>query len=49
MTLRAVILNFAKVRYPFEITLRGLKIVVDCANGATYRVAPAVFKNWALK
>jgi len=24
-------------------TLRGLKIVVDCANGAAYKVAPAVF------
>ena len=24
-------------------TLRGLKLVVDCANGAAYRVAPAVF------
>jgi len=25
------------------LTLRGLKIVVDCAHGATYKVAPAVF------
>ena len=25
--------------------LRGLKIVVDCAHGATYRVAPAVFEE----
>lgn len=26
-------------------TLKGLKLVVDCANGAAYRVAPAVFEE----
>ncbi len=31
---------FAKNSFPKELTLNGLKIVVDCANGATYRVAP---------
>ncbi len=36
-------IEFCKGTIPFEISLRGLKIVVDCANGATYRVAPAVF------
>ncbi len=34
---------FAKNAFPDELTLDGLKIAVDCANGATYRVAPAVF------
>ncbi|MEK6531902.1 MAG: phosphoglucosamine mutase, partial [Deltaproteobacteria bacterium] len=34
---------FAKNAFPNELTLDGLKIAVDCANGATYRVAPAVF------
>jgi phosphoglucosamine mutase len=34
---------FAKNTFPRELTLEGLKIVVDCANGATYRVAPEVF------
>jgi phosphoglucosamine mutase len=38
-------IEFCKGTIPFEITLRGLKIVVDCANGATYRVAPAVFEE----
>jgi phosphoglucosamine mutase len=33
-------IEFCKGTIPFEITLHGLKIVVDCANGATYRVAP---------
>jgi phosphoglucosamine mutase len=30
---------------PFETMFRGLKSVVDCANGATYRVAPAVLEE----
>jgi phosphoglucosamine mutase len=38
-------IEFCKGTIPFEITLHGLKIVVDCANGATYRVAPAVFEE----
>ena len=31
---------FAKNTFPRELTLDGLKIVVDCGNGATYKVAP---------
>ena len=31
---------FAKNTFPKELTLEGLKIVVDCGNGATYKVAP---------
>src|SRR5210317_704909 len=38
-------IEFCKGTVPFEVSLRGLKIVVDCANGATYRVAPAVFEE----
>mgnify|MGYP001812712193 CR=1 FL=1 len=38
-------IEFCKGTVPFEISLRGLKIVVDCANGATYRVAPAVMRE----
>ncbi|HBO83672.1 MAG: phosphoglucosamine mutase [Deltaproteobacteria bacterium GWC2_42_11] len=34
---------FAKNSFPKELTLNGLKIVVDCANGACYKVAPEVF------
>jgi len=36
---------FAKDALPGHLTLRGMKIVVDCANGAAYRVAPAVFEE----
>ncbi len=34
---------FVKNTFPKELTLDGLKIVVDCANGATYRAAPEAF------
>ena len=34
---------FLKNAFPRHLTLEGLKIVVDCANGAAYKVAPAVF------
>jgi phosphoglucosamine mutase len=36
---------FAKDTFPAHLTLRGLKIVVDCANGAAYKVAPSVFEE----
>jgi phosphoglucosamine mutase len=35
----------AKDSFPLDLPLRGLKIVVDCANGAAYRAAPAVFEE----
>jgi phosphoglucosamine mutase len=35
-------IEFCKSTIPSRISLRGLKIVVDCANGATYQVAPSV-------
>ncbi|WP_434777097.1 phosphoglucosamine mutase [Neisseria sp. Ec49-e6-T10] len=36
-------IEFCKSSFPHYRHLRGLKIVVDCANGATYHVAPKVF------
>jgi phosphoglucosamine mutase len=36
-------IEFCKSTIPSRTTLKGLKIVVDCANGATYHVAPSVF------
>ena len=35
--------EFCKSTFPNDLDLRGLKIVLDCANGATYHVAPDVF------
>jgi len=34
-----------KNTFPKALTLDGMKIVLDCANGAAYRVAPAVFEE----
>jgi phosphoglucosamine mutase len=36
-------IEFVKQTFPRGLRLDGLKIVVDCAHGAAYRVAPAVF------
>src|SRR4051812_43632239 len=36
-------IEFCKSTFPNDLDLRGLKIVVDCANGACYQVAPHVF------
>ncbi len=36
-------IEFCKSSFPFDKDLRGLRLVVDCANGATYHVAPHVF------
>ena len=38
-------IEFAKASFPKGFTLRGLKIVVDCANGAAYRVSPTVLRE----
>jgi phosphoglucosamine mutase len=36
-------IEFCKGSFPNELDLRGLKIVVDCAHGAAYNIAPHVF------
>jgi phosphoglucosamine mutase len=36
-------IEFCKSTFPTHLDLRGLRIVVDCAHGATYHVAPPVF------
>lgn len=36
-------IEFCKSTFPNELDLRGLKIVVDCAHGAAYHIAPNVF------
>jgi len=36
-------IEFCKSTFPNELDLRGMKIVVDCAHGATYHIAPHVF------
>jgi phosphoglucosamine mutase len=34
---------FCKDTFPDTVSLEGLKIVLDCANGATYKIAPTIF------
>lgn len=36
-------IEFCKATVPSTVSLSGLRIVVDCANGAAYHIAPAVF------
>ena len=38
-------IEFCKATFPNELSLNGLKIVVDCANGATYHIAPNVLRE----
>ena len=39
-------IEFVKNTFPKNLSLKGLRIAVDCANGAAYRVAPTIF--WEL-
>jgi phosphoglucosamine mutase len=36
-------IEFCKSTFPSELDLRGLRLVVDCAHGAAYHIAPPVF------
>jgi len=38
-------IEFAKQTFPKGQTLEGLKVVIDCANGAAYKVAPTVLQE----
>lgn len=38
-------IEFCKSSIPPSSSLKGLKLVVDCANGATYKIAPYVFEE----
>jgi phosphoglucosamine mutase len=38
-------IEFCKSTIPYGVVLNGVKMVVDCAHGATYHVAPSVFEE----
>jgi phosphoglucosamine mutase len=38
-------IEFCKSTFPKHLTLRGLNLVLDCAHGAAYRVAPRIFEE----
>ncbi|QOI10758.1 phosphoglucosamine mutase [Blochmannia endosymbiont of Colobopsis nipponica] len=42
-------IEFCKSTFPAHLTLKKLKVVVDCANGATYHIAPNVLKELGAK
>ncbi len=42
---RSRYIEFCKNSIPFRTTLKGMKVVLDCANGATYHVAPHIFRE----
>ena len=38
-------IEFCKSTFPTKLTLRGMRIVLDCANGAAYSIGPNVFRE----
>ena len=38
-------IEFCKGSFPSDLSLKGMKIVVDCAHGATYHIAPNVLSE----
>lgn len=38
-------IEFCKRALPNDVSLKGLRVVVDCANGATYHVAPDILQE----
>jgi len=42
-------IEFCKSTVPDRVSLHGLRIVLDCAHGATYHIAPSVFKELGAK
>lgn len=38
-------IEFCKSHFPSDLSLKGMKIVVDCAHGATYHIAPNVLRE----
>ncbi|XBC38539.1 MAG: phosphoglucosamine mutase [Buchnera aphidicola (Melaphis rhois)] len=39
-------INFCKSTFPSCFNLKNFKIVLDCANGSTYKIAPKIFKDF---
>ena len=38
-------IEFCKATVPYQVSFEGYKIVVDCAHGAAYNIAPSVFQG----
>ena len=37
--------EYCKSTFPDDLSLKGMKLVIDCGHGATYHIAPAVFEE----
>ncbi len=42
-------IEYCKGTFPYQLDLRGLSIILDCAHGATYHIAPSVFRELGAK
>ncbi|MDB2500536.1 phosphoglucosamine mutase, partial [Candidatus Pelagibacter bacterium] len=42
-------INILKMNFPKDFNLRGLRIVIDCANGAGYKAGPELLKSLGAK
>lgn len=42
-------IEFCKATIPHSVSLQGLSVVIDCANGAAYQVAPSVLSELGAK
>lgn len=42
-------IEFTKRSLPRDLDLQGMKLVIDCANGAAYKVAPAILRELGAK
>ncbi|NCG05540.1 MAG: phosphoglucosamine mutase [Gammaproteobacteria bacterium] len=38
-------IEYCKSTFPGALSLKGMRLVIDCAHGATYHIAPAVFEE----
>jgi len=38
-------IEILKTNFPYQFNLRGLRIAIDCANGAAYKVGPKLFRS----
>ena len=41
--------EYCKAQAGSDVSLRGIRVLMDCAHGATYRVSPTVFRASAPK
>ena len=42
-------IEIIKKNFPKQFNLRGLRITIDCANGAAYKVGPQLFRSLGAK